>query len=252
MAMYIFGSGTLWGTRSDIPNATPQKFGALNDVSVEFSASSKHLYGQNQFPLAVARGTGKISGKAKFAQIQGRIYTDLFFGAQLQSGQVATANGEAAAVPAVGPYQVSVLNAATWSADLGVVNAATGLTLHKVASSPAEGQYSVSSTGLYSFNAADSGMALLISYRYGVAGSGQSFTVVNQQLGTQPVFSVTLETVYNAPGGLKKAVLTLNACVSNKLNLATKTDDFAVSEIDFDCFADAAGNVFTWSFNEVS
>ncbi len=251
MAIYTFGSGSLWGVRSDIANPTPVKFGALHDVSVEFTASSKQLYGQNQFPLAVARGTGKITCKAKFGQVQGRAFADLFFGAQMQPGQSATANGEAVAVPSSSPYQASVVNAASFVTDLGVIYASTGMALTRVASAPAQGQYSIAA-GVYSFNSADQGAGLLVSYTYGVAGSGQKFTLSNQQLGVQPVFQAALETVYNAPGGLKKAVLTLNACVSNKLSMATKLDDFAIPELDFEAFADPAGNVLTWSFSEAS
>lgn len=252
MAIYTFGSGTLWGTRTDIANATPIKFGALHDVSLDFSAISKHLFGQYQFPLAVARGTGKITGKCKFAQVQGRAFADLFFGSTLSSGQTTTANAEAWAVPSSSPYTATVNNAASFVQDLGVIYAATGLALVKVASAPTQGQYAVSAVGVYTFNAADQGAAVLISYSYTVAGTGQKFTVTNQLLGTNPVFSVALETLYNAPGGLKKAVLTLNACVSNKLTFATKQEDFALPEMDFEAFADSAGNVFTWSFSEAS
>lgn len=250
MAIYSFGSGTLWGTRTDTANATPVKFGALQNITVEFSATNKQLYGQYQFPLAVARGQGKMTGKAKLGQIQGRLFSDLYFGGTLQTGQVTTANGEAVTAAA----SVSVANAASFVADLGVVNAATGLPLTKVASGPATGQYSVSTAGVYAFNAADvtAGLSLLISYTYGVAGSGQKLVMGNALLGVQPVFQVALETTYNGPSGLKKAVLTLNACVSSKLSLALKNDDFTVPELDFDAFADAAGNLFTWSFSEAS
>lgn len=251
MAIYSFGSGTLWGVRTDVSNSTPIKFGTLNDVSVEFSATAKQLFGQYQFPVAVARGTSKISGKAKFAQIQGRAFADLFFGQTLQSGMIQTANNEASAVPETAPYTATVTNAATFVQDLGVVSATTGLPFVKVAAAPAAGQYSAAD-GVYGFNVADEGAALLISYTYSVAGAGQKIVVSNQLLGTQPVFQVALETNYNAPGGLKTAVLTLNACVSNKLSFATKQDDFSVPEMDFEAFADPAGNVFTWSFNEVS
>jgi len=252
MAIYSFGSGTLWGVRTDVSNSTPVKFGTLHDVNLEFSATAKQLFGQYQFPVAVARGTSKITGKAKFAQIQGRAFADLFFGQTLQSGQLTTANNEASAVPAAAPYTVTVINAAGFTQDLGVLNAATGLPFVKVASAPAQGQYMVASDGVYGFNLADAGAALLISYGYSVSGSGQKMVVSNQLLGTQPVFQVALETNYNAPGGLKKAVLSLNACVSNKMSFATKQDDFSIPEMDFEAFADAAGNVFTWSFNEVS
>jgi len=155
-------------------------------------------------------------------------------------------------VPSSSPYTATVNNAASFVQDLGVIYAATGLALVKVASAPTQGQYAVSAVGVYTFNAADQGAAVLISYSYTVAGTGQKFTVTNQLLGTNPVFSVALETLYNAPGGLKKAVLTLNACVSNKLTFATKQEDFALPEMDFEAFADSAGNVFTWSFSEAS
>ena len=251
MAQYLFGSGALWGVRTDVANATPRKFGALQDVSIDISGSLKHLYGQGQYPLAIARGQSKITGKAKFSQIQGSIFNDLFLGASSTTGQTLTANSEAAAVPASSPYSVTVANSATFKGDLGVMYAATGLPLTKVAASPTVGQYSVTSGGVYSFNASDSGAGLLISYTYTIA-SGQTLTLGNPYTGTQPVFSVTLETLYGGLAGQRKAVLTLNACVSGKLALATKHDDFIVPELDFEAHADVAGNVFSWSFAEVA
>ena len=252
MAIYTFGSGTLWGVRTDVANSTPLKFGAIQDVSLDFSASAKELYGQNQFPLAVARGKAKISGKAKFAQIQGDIFANLFFGITPTTGQITTANGEAQTVPAATPWQVTVSNAATFVADWGVAYSASGLPLTKVASGPTAGQYSVSATGVYTFSTGDANAAVLISYTYSIAASGQKLVMSNPLLGVQPTFQVALTTLYNGPSGQKNATLTLNACISNKLSFATKIDDFAVPELDFEAFADGSGNLFTWSFNEVS
>ena len=78
-----FGSGVLIGTTSD----GPLQFGTLQDVSVDFSFSVKSLMGQYQFPVAVARGAGKISGKAKFANIDGPILNTIFFGNTPATGQ---------------------------------------------------------------------------------------------------------------------------------------------------------------------
>lgn len=75
--------------------------------------------------------------------------------------------GEAQTVPATpGPYTVAV-NAplGAWGSDSGVTYALTGLPLLPVASSPAQGQYSVAA-GVYTFNAADQGAAVLISYGF--------------------------------------------------------------------------------------
>jgi hypothetical protein len=253
MALYTFGTGTLFAVRGDIANATPVKFGALQEASVEFSAATKELYGQNQFPLAVARGKAKITGKAKFGQIQGRAFFDLFFGQSGSTGQTTLANAEAQSVPASSPYTVQVTNHSAYVADLGVVYAATGLPLVQVASAPAVGQYAVAvSTGTYTFAAADAGAAILVSYQYTVSGSGQQFTLANPLMGVQPSFQIVLETSYQSPSGLKKADLTLFNCVSSKLSLDAKQEDFTIPEMDFEALANAAGNVFTWSFNEGS
>lgn len=76
MAMYAFGSGSLAATPTV---GSPRTFGALQDVNLDFSFTNKELYGSKQFPLVVARGTGKITGKAKFASIDAGLFNDLFF-----------------------------------------------------------------------------------------------------------------------------------------------------------------------------
>jgi hypothetical protein len=64
---------------------------------------AKQLYGQFRFPVAVARGQGKATGKAKMAQISGLAFKNLFFSSSLASGQLATSFGEAGTVPGTGP-----------------------------------------------------------------------------------------------------------------------------------------------------
>lgn len=253
MSLFTFGPGTLWGIRQDVANSTPVKFGGFQGVDINLEASNKELYGQYQFPLAVARGTGKISGKIKAAGIQGRIFSDLYFGVALSSGQTTTANGEAATIPSASSYTVTVANAATFVADLGVVAADTGLPLVKVSSAPATGQYSVdAATGTYTFAAADQGKAVLISYTYTVAATGQSLIYSNQLLGVSPVFRLVLESQWASPEGIKKAVVTLLACTASKLSFSTKQEDFMIPEMDFSAFANSAGQIMSISMNEVS
>ena len=70
---------------------------------------------------------------------------------------------QAATVPASpGPYTITVANAATFSVDVGVAYA-SGAPLVAVASAPAHGQYSVAA-GVYTFNAADAGASVTITY----------------------------------------------------------------------------------------
>jgi hypothetical protein len=238
MAQYSFGSGVLFGTRTDVANSTPIRFGALQDVAIDFTFTLKELHGQYQFPLAVGRGTGKISGKAKFAQINGLTLNSLFFGQSQATGQTLTSLTEAQSVPASTPFTVSVANAATFAGDLGAVYAATGLPLTKVASAPIQGQYSVSA-GIYTFASADAGAALLISYTYTQASAGTTAVISNQLLGSAPSFQANFYEVFNG----KQVNLQLNQCVAQKLTLSTKQEDFTIPEFDFVAFADAAGNI---------
>ncbi|HKT18010.1 MAG TPA: hypothetical protein VJR47_08215 [Stellaceae bacterium] len=245
--MFSFGSGVLIGTRTDIANATPINFGLVQEVQLDLQFTAKELYGQYQFPVAIARGQGKASGKAKMARVSGLAFNNLFFGASLVAGQLATAFGETQSVPASTPFTVSVTNAAQWQDDCGVVYAASGSPLAKVASAPAAGQYSVAA-GVYSFNSADAGAGVLISYTYAVSGSGQQLTLANPLLGTTPTFQAQLYTSFQG----KPVNVKLFNCVSSKLTFATKLEDFVIPELDFDIFANAAGNVLQWSFAEVS
>jgi hypothetical protein len=244
--MYSFGSGVLIGTRTDIPGATPVNFGLLQEVSIDESASTKSLMGQFQRPIAIARGAVKTTGKAKVARISGLAFASLYYGVEPTPGQVATSFAESGVVPAA-PNEVTVANAASFVEDAGVTFASTGLPLTLVASAPAQGQYSVAS-GVYTFSTADVGRAVLLSYTYGLSGSGQKFTIVNQLMGATPTFKAKFYTTFQ--GGAVS--LQLNNCVSSKFSFATKLEDFVLPEFDFEAFADASNTVMTWSFGEAS
>jgi hypothetical protein len=249
-----FGPGALWGARADVTiGATPdngaQQFGILQDCTIDFDFTDKELWGQYQFPVAISRGQGKITGKAKFAQIVGRTFSDLFWGLTPATGQFSVAQNEAESVPASTPYTVTVANAATYNDDLGVTYVATGKRLQRVSSPAAAGQYSVNfSTGVYTFSAGDASAALLISYTYNITTSGFKTTITNQLSGTTPTFKATFYqpispfgiggSASNAPTALR-----LNACVSNKFSLPTKIDDWTIWEFDFMAFADASGTI---------
>jgi hypothetical protein len=245
--MFSFGSGVLLGTRTDVPNGTPVNFGLVQEVTIEESATLKEIYGQYQYPLVAARGTIKTTGKAKVARISGMAFANLFYGVTPASGELATSFAEAGTIPATSTYTVSVVNAASFHDDAGVVYAATALPLTKVASSPVSGQYSVAS-GVYTFAAADAGKAVLISYTYTVTAIGQKLTVTNPLLGTTPTFQALFYTTFQG----QSVSLRLNNCVSSKLSFQTKLEDFAMPEFDFSCYADATGEVMTWSFTELS
>jgi hypothetical protein len=246
--MYVFGSGVLQGQRTDISNSAPVNFGLVQDVTLDWSFDLKEGYGQYQWPVVLARGKGKATGKAKVLRASGYAIGNLFFGLAPTAGQTATSFAESHPIPST-PYQITVTQSATYVADYGVVYNATGLPLTEVASSPATGQYSVNtSTGVYTFAAADTGLTVLISYTYTIASTGLTISITNQLMGTTPTFSGNFYTTFQG----KAVTINLPNCVSSKLNFAGKLDDYTMPEFDFGVFASAANVIGTWSFGEAS
>lgn len=79
-------------------------------------------------------------------------------------------------IPGSGPYTITVTHSAAFVEDLGVTKGGTPMV--KVASAPAAGQYSVAA-GVYTFNAADHGAAVVISYRYLIDPADYTVTMPN-------------------------------------------------------------------------
>lgn len=237
---FSFGSGSLWGI-ANAANATPQEFGALQDVTLDFSFNLKELRGQYQFPLTVARGGGKITGKAKFGSIDAAVFNSLFFGQTTAVDASAVARQEQATIPPTAGNTVEVANSSPLGiTDLGVVLTINGNRMVRAASTPDAGQYIVDeTTGIYTFNELDAGNTVLIDYIYPVTASGIHIPINNQLMGTAPKFAVVLSEVYEG----STLVIRLNACVSNKLAMATKLEDFTIPELDFEAMVDASNSI---------
>jgi hypothetical protein len=244
--MYVFGSGVLIGTPS---GGSPINFGLAQEVTLNIATTTKPLFGQNNFPVAIGSGTRKMSGKAKLARISGQALGNLFFGISPGAGGVQTQFGETTSVPAVSPFTYTTTFHATFVADQGVVYAATGLPMKAVASSPSVGQYTVAA-GVYTFSTADAAAAVLISYSYSVTGSGESIAVVSQPIGPSITFSANLFATDPTTG--KQFSLLLYNCVAEKLAFGTKLEDFMMPELDFQCFANAAGQVCQINFGDAA
>lgn len=246
---YSFGSGSLYGKSLTNSPPTPVRFGALQDVSIDFSFSEKELYGSYQFPLAIGRGTGKIAAKAGFAQFNAQTFNDLFFGnTNPATGSVRFAVEEAATVTS---NIVTASNNATFGSDYGVVLASDHTVFTRVANTPVGQQYSCNeTTGVYTFNATQNTVAVLISYSYNDASNGKKISITNQLLGTSPQFSAVFTEAFTRGGTTKKMTLVLNACTSSKLTLATKLEDFTMPQFEFAAYADDSGNIGSLSMEE--
>lgn len=251
-----FGAGALWGNRTDVTGTGigPDQFAILQDAQIDWDWQTKSLFGENQFAIDIARGQGKLTVKAKFARIFGAIYGDLFFGITPATGGLLAAENEPQSIPASSPYTVTVTNASSFSDDLGVYYASganAGGRFTRVSSVSAAGQYSVNtSTGVYTFDTADEGAAVLISYLYNKSGAGKEIVLTNQRMGVTPTFKATFWNVKSTYGVAAPLSLVINRCTSSKLSLPSKMDDYTISEIDFEAMDDGTGNIGTLSVNE--
>lgn len=244
--MITFGVGTLYGvpltdvTGAAIANPTPVQIGVLQEASSDLSFDAKTLYGAYQFPVAFGRGKAKLTFKAKAADFSAQALGSLFFGNTPTAGiraivdnlQLAFAASVTPTVPASG----------TWAQDLGVRYASTGIALTRVASAPAVGSYAVTA-GVYTFNASEIGNALF-SFEYTATSTTQfQIPITNNLMGYAPSFLCELSLPYNG----KQMSVKLNNCVSDKLSLPFKNEDFSVQEFDWMALADAGNNVGTIS-----
>jgi len=248
-----FGSGVFWGTPltdangNAVANPTPVQLGVLQDMSLDISFDTKMLYGQNQFPVAVGRGKGKMSLKAKLAQLNGAMINSLVFGQTVTAGILGDVNDTTGTAIPTTPYQITptVPSSGTWSADLGVKDA-NGVPFTRVASAPATKQYSVSA-GVYTFAAADTGLQVFICYQYTASSTtAKKSTVLSLPMGYAPTFKADIFVPYSG----KQLVLTIPQCIASKFGMATKQDDFMVPEFDLEGFADSAGNALYWAVSE--
>lgn len=239
MTQYVFGTGQLYSVPTGGGN--PLRVGALQDVSVEFSGDIKQLYGQYQYPLDVARGKTKIEGKIGTGNIDVAAFNTIFFGQTVTSNsEKKQAINEAGSVPASSTYTITVANAASFSLDLGVTLVTTGAPLTQVATAPAAGQYSVTSGGIYTFNVAQASAGVLLNYLYtATTASSGTLNLTNQLMGTTPKFQLVASQTYSN----KVFTLMLYAITTEKLSLPLKQDDYLVSEISFQAFADDSNRI---------
>ena len=237
--MFAFGPGVIVGT---LAGATPTPINLVlaQEVTLDFAATNKPLYGQNRYAIAMGGGTVKVTGKVKAAKISAMALGLLFFGITPSAGQTATAIAEAGSVPAVSTYTITVANSATWTVDQGVVYATTGLPLKRVASVSAVGQYSVAA-GVYTFYSGDASASVLITYNYTIPSTGSKILVPNPLLGA--VVNFAINWYVQDPTTNLGTNWQLPNCVMGKYTFGSKLEDFVMPEFDFDAYANAAGNI---------
>lgn len=246
---YSFNTGKLFVVSGD---SGPMELALLQDISLDFDASPKELYGPYRFPELVALGKGKVSGKATFANVNVDVINLLSSGlGAITTGQYIYSE-EAKTVPVSSTYTVSATHESDFYKNLGVDN--VNDTLNKLpmsytsSTAPSAGEYTVSS-GVYTFNAAEAGKSVIVKYMYS-STDGQKITLTNKLQGVATYFSLFLSTVMvsKLTNVEYQNNVWLNACVSSKLAMAWKLEDFNMKNFDFQAFSDATGGLGWMSF----
>ncbi|HEY5046934.1 MAG TPA: hypothetical protein VII49_02810 [Rhizomicrobium sp.] len=243
-----FGVGTAIGKRTDIANAKPSFIGVLQDLEIDIDVTLKELTGAFKMPVDVAPAAMKVTGKAKFARIQGASVNNLLLGqTETDASGIDMAVAEAFSVPASSPYTYATANSTKFLEDLGVFYAG-GAQLQPTSAAPTQGQYSVSA-GVYTFATADAGAAMAAYYSYTVSNLVQ-LSLANQLMGTGPVFEFAAKQDYFVQGVEKKLILKLNACRGSKWTLPFKNTDYTIQDFEFTAFADPNNNWGIFAFSE--
>ena len=225
----------------------PVRFSGVQDISVDITQKLEKLMGQNKFPDDIAPGDMEVKGKATFSRFNIATFNSLFFADAITAGVKVMQVNEAAAVPDTpGPYVFTVTNALTFLSDLNVKDAVTGNNLQQVAAgSEAVGMYSVSESGAnkgkYTFSALDKKRALLFTYMYTNATTGQTLTVSNHLAGYGPIFELYLRMPYQGENGLH-----LFQCRCSKVGSPQKRGAYMICDFEFEGFPNPAGQVLEY------
>ena len=240
-----FGVGFL----TVIVGSQPIPISVLQDVSIDISYEMKPLIGQSQFALDIARATGKLTGKATFKTVNSLLLAQIMSGSTTAAGNVQGVYLEGPATPS--SNIITAVHGATFKTDLGVWDTTSQKWLTWVASGPITGQYSVvTTTGVYTFAAADATHLMALCYSWTVTGTGVTVTLTNQLQGTNTYFELDLfENYSNSPIGGQMGLRLPNVVLS-KVALGFKNTDFTSDQVDFEAFQNLAGQV-AYAFTSV-
>jgi hypothetical protein len=242
------------GAGSPPSPAFPQRLLTIESAEVNITRKIEKLMGQNIMPDDAAPSDEEIKIKLSV----GRIGMDLWntmLGETVTAGYKRENRDEGGpggtAIPTT-PYQITVVNAATFYKDLGVLNAATLQPMAAVTGTPAAGQYAVnSSTGVYTFSAADeaSGVKVLISYLDTPASGGRTLTRINHPQGYGPINNLVIAGSYTSAGAVSPfGVLNLRAVRLSGPGAPFKRNGYLLTPIEGEGFPDASGSAWDlWS-----
>lgn len=240
MSQISFGVGALIATPpAGSADLTPIQIALLKEVSIDLSMETKELKGDKLFPVDEQISGGKISGKAKTAEIHAALLLAVLgTTATVTDGASQKRISKSTGVIAGATFDTG--DSATAVADLGVRDE-NGDALKKVAAGPIAGQYSYAA-GVYTFHTAANGKVYTVAYSKTLT-TGKTIVSSNVQVGGSGI-RYTME-LYNETNG-DAFGCKLHRVLIPKLSLGFKSEDYTEQDLDFTASADASGNMITF------
>ena len=171
-----------------------------------------------------------VKGKLQLSDFSTNLIAAVTSGTTISAGSV-IGTVQSATVPTT-PFQITVTNSGTFVQDLGVIDLTTGKEMVEGATATGTGVYAVSA-GVYTFNTADSGHNVKISYRYTAAATGKTLEVAAADAG---VAATRYELhVYGAAGGKTWGFWFPAVSIPN-LSLSMSPEAYSDVSVDFSAF----------------
>jgi hypothetical protein len=228
-------------------STTPAKLATAIDCVVNMKFKDNAIESKlSQVALASIRVGKEISGEVEVEGDDAVAMEALLDGTRTSSSMQLVENEELT-VPTT-PFKVSPAGAADFVDDVGCYYKVTGVQLERYfgVSTPGAGQYAVDNdTGEYTFNSADAGLVIQVSYMKLDTTMGQHVSILNGAPVENTYYSLLLVNTFDGQ----------TACKINKVVFGEMSPVFSQTvgersktrKIPFTAYAAAAGEVISWS-----
>ena len=254
----IYGPGRVFITPAG--STQRNKYGDVNEFNMDIKVDQKDIYGENGFALAVFDGRKQIDLSVKHYTLR----LDALASDLNQSAPGASTTNfivdEKVTVPTT-PYQYTLAQGATYvagSIDLVMLVTTGGVTypvtyaIVSAGSEVAGKSASITSAGVITFNAGDTGIIGKATYQYGFT-LGSSMSLVNQYQNSTPSYQMVYVKRDKSPidSSVGTMIVTLNAVRFGGLKFAGKEGSETLWERTLKAFADPTGAIGSIQFCNV-
>lgn len=224
--MYQFGVGALFAKTE---NGESVEFGTLQNCSIDFSFDKKELHGRNQFAVKIARGKGKVDGKAAYADIKADAI-NLVLNGNITNGELKVAEPTNVVVPAGKVVSIDIPTGGTFNQVLKVYDT-SGTT--KVPMNIVDMTPTTSGTCQVSKSTSVAGSRTYTLSKNFVAGDKVVVESVTFTVSASPTTSTEFAVGDTIANSIKNLVAAINgnATINKKFTATYTATDFTLTEV---------------------